>query len=60
MVLRSMARALGSFGHAVRLSLATVEDEPQARSVPMSGPAHGPVAAIDLIRERQRRKASRT
>ncbi len=60
MAFRSVARALGSFGHAVRWSLATVEDEPQARPVPMPGPAHGPVPAIDLLRETRRRKARRT
>jgi hypothetical protein len=58
-VLKSMARAIGSLGTAVRWSLATVDDEPQARVVPLPGPAHGPVAAIDVMREARRRKVTR-
>lgn len=49
---RTIARALA-------WTVASVEDEPRASNViPMPGPAHGPVPAIELRMEEQRRKAS--
>ncbi len=57
--LRSVARALGSFGNALRWSLSAVEDAPQVHLVPMPGPAHGPVPAIDLLPQARRRRATR-
>lgn len=43
----------------VRWSMATVEDDTPRSVIPMPGPAHGPVRAIDLrIEERRRRQVS--
>ena len=48
-----------TFGRLLAWSVATVEDErPLTNVIPMPGPAHGPVPAIELRMEEQRRKAS--
>ena len=41
-----------------RWSLSSVEDEPGPHVVPLPGPAHGPVPAIEFRVETPRRKAS--
>jgi len=43
---------------AMRWTIETVEDELPPNVVPMPGPAHGPVPAIELRLEDQRRRAS--
>ena len=49
---RTIARALA-------WTVSSVEDEPRMSNViPMPGPAHGPVPAIELRMEEQHRKAS--
>lgn len=53
-----LSRWVGASVRFLSWSLSTVEDEPQRRVLPLPGPAHGPVPAIDLRVERQRRKAS--
>jgi hypothetical protein len=55
---RAFVRACAAFGRLVRWSLATVEDELPSNVIPMPGPAHGPVPAIELRLEEQRRRAS--
>jgi len=55
---RAFVRACVSIGRLVRWSLATVEDELPPNVIPMPGPAHGPVPAIELRLEDQRRRAS--
>ena len=51
-IARTVARAL-------TWTVASVDDEPRVSNViPMPGPAHGPVPAIELRMEEQRRKAS--
>ena len=55
---RAVMRACAGFGRLVRWSLATVEDELPSNVIPMPGPAHGPVPAIELRLEDQRRRAS--
>lgn len=58
-VLRLALTGLWSSGVGlVRWSLSSVEDEPPTNVVPMPGPAHGPVPAIELRADGQRRKAS--
>ncbi|HYK96774.1 MAG TPA: hypothetical protein VEU77_00130 [Candidatus Acidoferrales bacterium] len=48
-----------TIARAVAWSVASVEDEPHVSNViPMPGPAHGPVPAIELRLEEQHRKAS--
>ena len=54
---------LGVIGRTIARALAwtvsSVEDEPRRSNViPMPGPAHGPVPAIELRMEEQHRKAS--
>ncbi len=53
-----VSRVLGATMRFMRWSLATVEDHDQARVIPLPGPAHGPVPAIEVRLEAQRRKAS--
>jgi hypothetical protein len=55
---RVIAHAYVAIDRAVRWSLAPVEDEhrPQVPHVP--GPAHGPVPAIRLRLDEERRRAS--
>jgi hypothetical protein len=55
---RVFVRACATFGRVVRWSLATVEDDLPSNVIPLPGPAHGPVPAIELRLEDQRRKAS--
>jgi hypothetical protein len=55
---RAVARAFAALGRVVRWSLASVEDELPSNVIPMPGPAHGPVPAIELRLEDQRRRAS--
>jgi hypothetical protein len=48
-----------TIARAVAWSVASVEDEQHVSNViPMPGPAHGPVPAIELRLEEQHRKAS--
>ena len=47
----------GSCVRAVGWSFSTIEEEHLTNVIPMPGPAHGPVPAIELRRE-ERRKAS--
>ena len=58
----TIGRALGAIGSAlgrvVRWTFATVEDDPVRNVIPMPGPAHGPIPAIDVRLETRRRKAS--
>jgi hypothetical protein len=53
-----VARAYIAIDRAVRWSLASVEEDRRPRVVHVPGPAHGPVPAIRLRLEEQRRKAS--
>jgi len=55
---RAVVRGFAAFGRVVRWSLATVEDDLPSNVVPLPGPAHGPVPAIELRLEDQRRRAS--
>jgi hypothetical protein len=41
-----------------RWSMSTVDDDLPTNVIPLPGPAHGPVPAIELRMEGQRRKAS--
>ena len=54
---RFFSAICGSCARALRWSFATIEEERPANVIPMPGPAHGPVPAIELRRE-DRRKAS--
>jgi hypothetical protein len=47
----------GPFARVVGWSFSTIEEEHLTNVIPMPGPAHGPVPAIELRRE-ERRKAS--
>jgi hypothetical protein len=48
-----------TIGRAIAWTVASVEDEQHPSNViPMPGPAHGPVPAIELRMEEQHRKAS--
>lgn len=54
--IRSLLSAIcGSCARVVRWSLATVEEEHVNNVIPMPGPAHGPVPAIELRLEERRR-----
>jgi hypothetical protein len=54
-----ISRAVHDCVRLVHWSVASVEDDgPERHVIPMPGPAHGPVPAIDLSPEHQRRKAS--
>ena len=56
--LRGFFRVIwGSCARVVGWSFATIEEEHLTNVIPMPGPAHGPVPAIELRRE-ERRKAS--
>jgi hypothetical protein len=58
-LLRAAIVYLGvSVARLVRWSLSAVEDEPPASVTPLPGPARGPVSAIELRLEDQRRRAS--
>lgn len=52
---------LGAFAGVARMvgqSMSSNEDEPRPRVVPMPGPAHGPVPAIELRLADQRKAGS--
>lgn len=50
---------LTTIGRAIAWTVSSVEEEHRASNViPMPGPAHGPVPAIELRLEEQHRKAS--
>jgi hypothetical protein len=51
-----VAKACAGVARALRWPLASVDDEPQLRPVPMPGPAHGPVTAIDVRLGKDRRR----
>jgi len=54
-----ISRAVHDCVRLVHWSLASVEDDArEPHVIPMPGPAHGPVPAIDLRLGDQRRKAS--
>ena len=56
---RLTRRISAAIADAVRWSLAAVEDDAPGNVIPMPGPAHGPVPAITLrVEEQRRRKAS--
>ncbi len=55
---RLVARVCAGCARMVRSWFEPVEDEPAPNVVLMPGPAHGPVPAIDIRLERQRRRAS--
>jgi hypothetical protein len=48
----------GGWVRLARWAFGPVDDEHETNVVPMPGPAHGPVSAIDLRLGHQRRKAS--
>lgn len=53
-----IARSIGATMRFVRWSVSSAEDEPDPQVVPLPGPAHGPVPAIEFRVETQRRRAS--
>lgn len=53
-----LAHSLGATLRFLRWSLSAVEEDPERHVFPLPGPAHGPVPAIELRVERQRRRAS--
>jgi hypothetical protein len=55
---RSVALFTGGCARFARWAFGPVDEEHLTNVIPMPGPAHGPVPAIDLRREQLRRKAS--
>ncbi|HEY6960137.1 MAG TPA: hypothetical protein VI814_15045 [Candidatus Limnocylindria bacterium] len=53
-----LAHSIGATIRFIRWSLSSVEDEPNPHVIPLPGPAHGPVPAIEFRAESQRRRAS--
>lgn len=57
-----LRRSIAMFGHGcvrfARWAFGPVEEEHVTNVIPMPGPAHGPVPAIEIRLEEQRRKAS--
>lgn len=53
-----LARSVGATLRFIRWSLSSVEDEPDPHVIPLPGPAHGPVPALEFRAEAQRRRAS--
>lgn len=53
-----LARSIGPTLRFIRWSVSSVEDGPDPRVIPLPGPAHGPVPAIEFRFETPRRKAS--
>ena len=55
---RFLTHSIGATIRFIRWSLSSVQDEPSRHVIPLPGPAHGPVPAIEFRSEAQRRKAS--
>ena len=53
-----LSRSIAATVRFVRWSLSSVEDEPDHHVIPLPGPAHGPVPALEFRAEAQRRSAS--
>lgn len=55
---QAIGAVVRAFARAARWGFESVEDDQVRNVIPMPGPAHGPIPAIDVRLERQRRKAS--
>jgi hypothetical protein len=53
-IFSAIGRVFGSLARALQWTMSPVEDVPEKRTVPMPGPAHGPLTAIDVRLGRRR------
>ena len=58
-VIRGVGRMFGSFGRAVRWSLASVDDAPKSYQVPLAGADHGPIPSVRLRLDTDARRPRR-